>query len=255
MLMLDGLRPDAIAPAQAENLIQFQQQSAHTLTAQSVMPTITLPCHMTLFHSIPAARHGIVDNEWRTVARPVRGLFELFRARGKRSAAVYSWETFRELWRPGSLVLSYFEDVCYQPDGDEVMAAIASQYIQRDDLDFMFVYFGSIDLAGHAHGWMTDGYLAQVHAVDALVGQVLDAVPAGSTVLMQADHGGHERTHGTESSQDMNIPWMVAGPGIRANYSIQQPVCLLDTAPTLARILGLDADPDWEGVVIEEIFL
>lgn len=255
MLMLDGLRPDAIASSQAENLIRFQQRSAYTHSAQSVMPTITLPCHMTLFHSIPAARHGVLDNEWRTMARPVRGLCEKLKAHDKRCAAVYNWETLRDLSRPGSLYLSYFIDVCYQFDGDRYMADVATDYVQRGDLDFLFVYFTTIDLAGHAFGWMSDEYLAQVNVVDGLVGQVLDAAPADTTVLIQADHGGHERTHGTDLPEDMTIPWMISGPRIKASHVIQQPVSLLDTAPTIASTLGLVPDPDWEGKVINEIYV
>lgn len=255
MLMLDGLRPDAIALAQAENLIQFQRRSAYTLQAQSVMPTITLPCHMTLFHSVPAARHGIIDNEWRTMVRPVRGLFEQLKAGDKRVASIYNWETFRELNRPGSLYMSYFVDTCYQLDGDVPMAKAAVDYLKHGDLDFIFVYFTTIDLAGHIYGWMSEGYFAQVRAVDALVFQVLQAAPADAAVLIQADHGGHERTHGTDLPEDMTIPWMIAGPGIKAGYNIQQPVTLLDTAPTLAHTLGLTSDPEWEGRVVEEIYI
>jgi len=255
MLMLDGLRPDAIAASEAENLIRFQQRSAYTFTAQSVMPTITLPCHMTLFHSIPAARHGVIDNEWRTMVRPVRSLYEKLKAHDKRCAAIYNWEVLRDLGRPGSLYMSYFIDVCYQADGDHYMADVAVDYVQRDDLDFIFVYFTTIDLAGHAYGWMADGYLEQVRVVDGLVGRVLDACPDDMTVLMLADHGGHDRTHGTDSPEDMTIPWMIAGPRIKSNYVIQESVSLLDAAPTIVSTLGLVPDPEWEGRVIEEIYI
>jgi arylsulfatase A-like enzyme len=73
-------------------------------------------------------------------------------------------------------------------------------------------------------------------------------------VLLQSDHGGHERTHGTASSEDMTIPWLVAGPGIRQGYEIKTAVSLLDTAPTLARLLKISPHPAWEGRCIEEIF-
>src|SRR2546425_7094759 len=31
-----------------------------------------------------------------------------------------------------------------------------------------------------------------------------------------SDHGGHGRSHGTEVGEDMRIPWVIAGPGVRA---------------------------------------
>ena len=82
------------------------------------------------------------------------------------------------------------------------------------------------------------------------VGHALDRVAEGAA----QDHGGHERTHGTEAPEDMTIPWMLAGPGIRAGHTLQGPVSLLDTAPTLARLLGLSAHPHWEGRSVDEAF-
>ena len=79
------------------------------------------------------------------------------------------------------------------------------------------------------------------------------ALPADTTYLLQSDHGGHERNHGTDLREDMTIPWLVAGPGIRAGHTIAADVSLLDTAPTLARLLGIAPDREWEGRCIEEV--
>ena len=78
---------------------------------------------------------------------------------------------------------------------------------------------------------------------------------AQRTIVVQADHGGHDRTHGTDSPEDMAIPWIAAGPAIRRNYRIAASVSLLDTAPTLARVLGIAPHAEWEGRIIEEIFV
>ena len=91
--------------------------------------------------------------------------------------------------------------------------------------------------------------------VDGWLGRVLDVAPPGATIVVQADHGGHDRTHGTDSLEDMTIPWIAAGPAIRRNYRIAAPVSLLDTAPTLARVLGIAPYAEWEGRIIEEIFV
>ena len=39
-------------------------------------------------------------------------------------------------------------------------------YFTHSNADFAFVYFGSIDIAGHQHGWMSDAYLSQIETVD-----------------------------------------------------------------------------------------
>jgi len=73
-------------------------------------------------------------------------------------------------------------------------------------------------------------------------------------ILIQSDHGGHDRTHGNDIPEDMTIPWAIAGPNIRRNYEIASPVSLLDTAPTLARALGIEPHSQWEGRWVEEVF-
>ena len=101
---------------------------------------------------------------------------------------------------------------------------------------------------------MADGYLKQVEHVDALLGQYLAILTDDDSIMLQSDHGGHDRSHGTDSPEDMTVPWLVMGNGIRQNHAIQSLVSLLDTAPTLARLMDIDPHPAWEGRSIDEIF-
>jgi hypothetical protein len=252
--LLDGLRPDALSPARTPALWGLKTRGAGTLAARSVMPCITLPCHMSIFHSVPPERHGVTTNTWTPMARPLPGLFDVARAAGKRCGFFYNWEPLRNVGLPGSLAYSLMIDNVETPSGDHELAAEAARVLATVPLDFAFVYLGTIDTTGHAAGWMSDGYLAQVAAVDAVVARLLSELPPDTHVLLQADHGGHDRTHGTPAPEDMTIPWLLAGPSIKTGHTIAGPVSLLDTAPTLARLLGLSAHPQWEGHSIDEAF-
>jgi len=255
LLMLDGVRPDAIAAAGCPNLTALQARSAYTLSARSVMPSITLPCHMSIFHSVPPTRHGITDNMYIPMARPVIGLVEALSQAGKKCASFYNWEPLRDLSRPGHLHHSCCtHDSATNVDSDHVTVDAALAYIQREAPDFAFVYAGTVDEAGHRYGWMEPGYLAQLRHVDGAVGRLLAGLPAETTILTLSDHGGHDRSHGTDLAEDMTIPWIVNGPGIRKNHVITGSVSLLDAAPTLAHILGVPVPPQWEGRVVDEAF-
>ena len=61
LVMIDGLRPDAITPERCPALTALKARGAYSLRAQSVMPCITLPCHMSIFHSVPPGRHGLTN--------------------------------------------------------------------------------------------------------------------------------------------------------------------------------------------------
>lgn len=255
LIVIDGLRPDALTAVRCPALDAIREQGAWTLQASSVMPTITLPCHMSIFHSVPPSRHGITTNEWIPMKHPLPGLIDVASTAGLRSAFFYGWEPMRNVSLPDSLFFSYYRYQDYhEPDGDQLLAEEASGYILRDSPDFAFVYFGTLDVFGHDYGYMSDQYLAQLERVDACVATLLHALPTNWTKLLLSDHGGHDRDHGTELPEDMIVPWMVAGPGIRRAYEIRTAVSILDTAPTIASILGITIHAVWEGKCVEEIF-
>ena len=254
LVMLDGVRPDAIEAARCPNVDGLRAAGASTMRARSLLPGITLPCHTSIFHSVPPARHGVTSNVWQPMARPLPGLFEVVREAGGRSAMLFNWEPLRDLGRPGSLDFFFFRSSQYQRDGDDVTADEAARLLAREQPDFMFVYFGTVDATGHDCGWMSGEYLAQLERVDAGLGRLLDALPGDYAVVLQADHGGHERDHGLDIAEDMTIPWLAAGPGVKQGHDIQAPVSLLSSAPTIARLLGIGPHHQWEGACLDEIF-
>lgn len=253
-IMLDGLRPDAINEQNTPELCRFMQRASYTLNGRSVVPPVTLPCHTSIFHSVPPQRHGITDNNWHPMSRPVKGLVEQLKYHDKRTGMIYNWEQLRDISRPGELYFNTFIDTSYSLDGDDIIAELAIPHLRRRAFDFTFVYFASIDMSGHYYGWMEEGYIQQATRVDGLVKQVLEAIDDETTVIIHSDHGGHERDHGIDCPEDMTIPWMIAGKNIKQNYQIQQPVSLLDTAPTVAYLLDVPAHRDWEGCVPMEVF-
>jgi predicted AlkP superfamily pyrophosphatase or phosphodiesterase len=253
-IMIDGLRPDAIGMSSCPNLKALLTRSAYALNATSVMPSITLPCHTSIFHSVPPSRHGIVSNTWTPMARPLPGLIDLCKLAGRSSAMFYNWEPLRNINQPEALTLSFFKDTSYQIDGDEIVSSEAARMIPLHKPDFAFVYLGTVDTMGHLASWMSDEYFAQIARVDGCLGRVLDALPASASIVLQADHGGHERTHGTDMREDMTIPWLAAGPNIKQGVALDVPVSLLDTAPTLAHLLGIQPHAQWEGRIVREIF-
>ncbi|QPC84046.1 alkaline phosphatase family protein [Phototrophicus methaneseepsis] len=254
-IMTDGVRPDAIATANTPALDQLKQRGAYTMQAQSVVPSITLPCHMSIFNSVPPSRHGILENHYHPLARPVTGLVEHLHRKELRSGMYYNWDFLRDVCRPGYLHTSFYVNTAYNINGDEIIVDHACEAIAANMADFHFVYLGTADTVGHAMGWMSDMYLLQVEMLDSLIGRVLEAAPTQSHILVHSDHGGHERDHGTEMPEDMTIPWFLVGPSVRQNYEVQQPVSLLDTAPTIAALFGLPSHRDWEGQPVTEAFI
>ncbi len=256
LILIDGLRPDALQIAATPNLHSLLQRGSSTLNAQAIMPSITLPCHMSIFYSVPPTRHGVTTNIWSPMARPIDGIVERAKSAGKTCAFFYSWEPLRNISQPENLIMSYFRlRDPYDLSADDPILDAVLDFRWREGADFIFLYFSTTDIAGHQFGWMSNGYLKQVERVDGLLGQYLSALNEDDSVILQSDHGGHDRSHGTDLPEDMNIPWIAVGNHIRPNYLIQSPVSLLDTAPTLAHLLNIKPHPAWEGHCVDEIFI
>ena len=60
LILVDGMRPDALPFIQKAK--EIMQSSLYTMDAKTVFPSVTLPCHMSLFHSTIPQRHGITTN-------------------------------------------------------------------------------------------------------------------------------------------------------------------------------------------------
>jgi predicted AlkP superfamily pyrophosphatase or phosphodiesterase len=254
LFSLDGVRPDAIEQAATPVIDCLKRQGAWTGRARTEMPSVTLPCHQSMLRGVPVTRHGITSNQFQPLARPVPSLIDAAHAAKKRVGFFYNWEQLRDLAEPGSVDVAYFRRDCYSAEGDQRIAAAAVEHLRRESLDFAFVYFGWTDECAHRTGWMSDPYLRAIENADTCVGQVLQAVPhpEGMTVLVQSDHGGHDRSHGTDRDEDMLIPWILSGAGARAGTHLDGTVRIFDTCPTLAHLLGIPPAPEWEGRVVTE---
>lgn len=243
----DGLRPDAIYPDTTPNLWQLKTRARYSMQARSVMPSVTLPCHMSIFHSVPPERHNVLSNTYVPMVRPFDGLVETLSKAGKRCGFFYSWEPLRDVVRPLHLAHSSFIAYADNPEiSDDKTVAEFLPYLKAAAFDFMFLYLGSIDEVGHLSGWMSQEYLEQAQHVDALLGDIFDALPANTSMLIHSDHGGHKRMHGTDNDEDMLIPWFLYGEGVAAGET-SQAISLLDTAPTIAAFFELAAPVQWEG--------
>lgn len=246
VILVDGMRPDALKGIpQAERLIE---RATYTMSAKTVMPSVTLPCHMSLFHSVDPTRHGTTTNTYTPQVRPIRGLCEVLAAQGKKNAFFYNWEELRDLSRPGSLAFSYF---CSGPavgyeKANEAVADAAIEYLRRENVDFAFVYLGHTDEAGHQYGWMSDPYLAAMRSSWELIERIVDSLDEEDHVIITADHGGHDRIHGTDLPEDMTIPLLLIGRRFEAGKELAL-ADIKDIAPTVAALLGVQADSQWEG--------
>jgi arylsulfatase A-like enzyme len=64
--------------------------------------------------------------------------------------------------------------------------------------------------------------------------------------MVTADHGGHDRSHGTMMPEDMTIPLFLKGSRFTPGKVIES-ANIIDIAPTIAELLHVERNADWEG--------
>jgi predicted AlkP superfamily pyrophosphatase or phosphodiesterase len=248
LFLIDGCRSDGLAAANTPVIDRIIQRGAFTPSARSVMPSMTLPCHQSIFNGVPPERHGIVSNTFTPFVRPIKGLIQTVHQAGGKCAMFYNWEEMRDITPPGYLEVAMFARLppVDKAAGDSAVAAMAAAWLASKDWNFAFVYFDGTDSIGHLHGWMSPQYLAAIEHADRCIGQVLPAI-GDATVIVTADHGGHDKTHGTPSPEDMTIPFAIAGGDIPRASRVAIPFDLTCIAATICACLGIPPDPDWSG--------
>jgi len=261
LFVIDGLRPDALQQAHTPEIDRLINQGAYSWQALTITPSITLPCHTSLFTAVSPSSHGINDNVWTPSSPPAISLIDVMHQSGLSMAAFYSWEPLRDLFSLGALNFTYyrkFED-SIEREISEIGTAAAA-YLREQLPAFSYVYLEATDIIGHIHGWMSEPYLQAVSMADRDVGLVLESVHASGNLndtvcIVLADHGGHDHDHSAGLAEDINIPWIISGPGIRGGYSITRSLSIMDTAPTIAHLLGLPVPIEWSGRVITEALM
>lgn len=263
----DGFGSVGFTASNAPVLHRLMREGSYTLHARGVMPTSSSPNWASIIMGAGPEQHGVTSNEWETnkfeiapVAVGSGGIFPtIFGAlREQRPAAyiacVHDWVGFGRLLEPRAMDL--LENVTGSPN----TARRAAEVIRAHKPTLLFVHFDEVDHAGHQFGWKSPQFFQAVEEVDGLIGGLLGALEqAGirdrTVVIMTADHGGKGKSHGDPTMEEIEIPIILSGPGIKRGHEIIDPVNTYDTAATVAELLGLRPPKAWIARPIQEALI
>jgi predicted AlkP superfamily pyrophosphatase or phosphodiesterase len=200
------------------------------------------------------SKHGVDWNDYIPEKGVAKGtdLFDLAHAAGLQTVMYVGKEKLQQVTDAASV-----DKFVYINDRDKV---IMQDLLADFPMDFgvLFIHFATTDDMGHVYGWLSPEQLSVVYRADEALGQLLDALDAKglrdeTLLIITADHGGHDKTHGSSMPEDMTIPWIASGPGIQAG-ELTQSIYTMDTAATAAYALSLPIPAEWDGVPVLEAF-
>jgi len=256
----------------ADEGVLFRRAFAHT--------PLTIPSHATILTGQYPDRHGIRDNGDHFLGDEANTLAERFHAAGYDTAASVAAYVTNRKWGFGQGFDAYFDHI---PANYEVQGNIWQSERRADaaveDLDGWLKndrerpFFAWLHLFDPHHPYEPPPpydeqyakrpYLGEIAYMDAMIGELIAGLEergqlANTTILVAGDHGeafgAHdEHQHGIfVYNATMHVPFLLrpAG-GLAAPVVIQEPVGLVDVAPTLLAAAGLpaaDAAEAFDGV-------
>jgi Uncharacterized proteins of the AP superfamily len=270
VVSIDGLRGDAVKTM--PSLAALESRAAWTDSMQTVVPSLTVPGHLSMFTGRDVTAFGVTTNtldQSAGLSLAINGATTMFQwvkdAGGHTSALI-----------AGSLVpasdLASAQNFFGIDQITTVTADLAS--LQADAIaaatspgapTLLFIHTPTVDFAGHDFGWvrtdtvLPDGsdvlgpqYVAAARGADSVIAALWSALqPAiedGDVALViTADHGGGHgehcvadmpavREHCTSQPGDRTTPFLLVAKGVPAGRLVGEPT-ITQVAPTVGQLL------------------
>lgn len=275
IISFDQAGNDSVAKAEMPLFKAMAAEGAHTWEAYTIVPSITLPSHVSMLTGVGIQKHQILWNEW-DETRPklaVPTIFHLAKERGLTTAMIAAKPKFITFREAGGL------DTFVIPENAKAagIGAAVAELLKKQQPNLVFIHFADPDSTGHQFGVNSPEKMQALADCDQALGVIRAAIAAAgiadsSVMILTADHGGHDRpaaeiadrvkrglppspgTHGAPDSCDVIIPWIAWGKGARHGFTVTAPVVQYDTAATALWLLGVPVPESFWGRPVVSAF-
>lgn len=252
---LDGLSVEGFKTAKHPNLDKLISDGVISFHTRSVMPSVTLPNWTSHLTSGGPEQHGVTSNSWtidkhelEAIEKDEQGFYpSIFKILKDQNPAIktayyYNWgNLINSMNRKYLDEISFLDDYEYEANYDK---AFNFMLRNKNNANLVFLYTVHTDHAGHDFKWMSPEYIKAIEDVDVTIGDfIADLKNAGlyeeTNFLLITDHGGTRETgHGGLSMEEMEVPWVVTGPGIVKGKELQEPNSNANTAAVIAHLFN-----------------
>ncbi|MGH7678616.1 MAG: alkaline phosphatase family protein [Gemmatimonadaceae bacterium] len=262
VVVLDGLRPDAIDEFDLKELRRLSRIGASSMCARTVAPSLTWPALTSLMTGVEPNVHGILEDAVH-FPRPRARLNPLPELLGEAGYPSYAFmgavpPLYRLMAKRIAKGLGIAEALFAGKNALEVLKTARPTLTQQRE-GFVFMHWADADIVGHQHCWMSKEYGEAARVMDAALDQLVDmtsiAADPNSLLILLADHGGGgvvDNHHADPHPLNWTIPFVMVG-GAVVPQELNAP-SLLDVPATVAWALGASIHPSYTGRVLSEAF-
>ncbi|MDP6529628.1 MAG: sulfatase-like hydrolase/transferase [Gemmatimonadota bacterium] len=248
------------------------------LDATATAP-VTLPSHCSILTGLYPDRHTVRDNGAGRLPGEARTIPEILRDEGWSTAAFLAAVPLESRYGTGQGFDLYEDDLADDlPEGDILNRLYSDQRTADRVVDlalpwmtqaaagtkpyFAWVHFfdphQAYEPPPHIASRYEDApYEGEIAFVDEQLGRLLgglgEAVRSRLLVAVTADHGESLGEHEEPShgffvyDSALRVPWIMAGPGVPEGVRVEDPVSLVQFAPTLLELVGVPVPSGLDG--------
>lgn len=267
LIGFDGMASAYFNAEELPTIKSLMEAGCWTMNKRSVRPTSSTPNWTAMFMGAGPDSTGYLDNSNPPKGTPKEvnenGIFPTINSilreqyPDSETGAVFEWKNIRYLL--DNKALDYNEWVPDHLMRKKEIANLAVSYIKDYRPRLFTIVYDSPDHEGHQIGWDSDAYHNKMQFLDGELARILQAIKdAGiweeSTIIVTSDHGGIGKSHGGDTQQESNTPFIIAGKGIRKGGEFQDNMMQYDVAPTIAALFKLERPQVWEGSPMVQCF-
>jgi len=241
---------------------------AYTLENRSVLPSSSAVNWASMFMGAGPELHGYTEWGSRTPELPSRivnndnrfpTIFGLYRDKAPDAEIgyMYEWEGMNYL--VDTLAINYRMQTPVTEDNPAGCTPFAVKYIKEKKPNLLAVIYDQPDGTGHSYGWTSTAYYDKLTQLDGYLKQIIQAVEeAGimeeTVIMVVSDHGGIDKGHGGKTMEEMQIPVVFYGKGIKKDFVVSESTMIYDIAGTLAYMLEVTQPQVWIARPILSVF-
>jgi len=256
VVVLDGLRPDAIERCGLHHLRALCANGPSTMLGTTVSPSVTAAAMTSLFTGVHPEAHGVRSDRFHIPSGAER-LLPVPKVLA--DAGIPTFTYIRELpllMRPLGNAIARRLGVTrasFKGKSAPMVLVEAREAFRTMSRGLFVLHWGDADQAGHQYGWMSAEYADAAKKMDASLGLLatLTGVASDPSTLLiaLADHGGggvELTNHESDHPLDRTIPIVLSSGALRRG-ALPSTAHLVDVPATILYALGVAIPESYAG--------
>ena len=255
VVVIDGCRLDRFHEAEKPYLEKMMECGTVYNNVETVYPARTVVCFSSMLTGASPEAHGITSNLVLKLGLKVESVFDVLRRVGKGGRLVGIAHLIDAFGGDVASVTS----VAHNDKIDQNLIAVARREMETHDPELLVLQLLAVDQNGHVRGTAYPEYVERIEITDHLIEGFMawcedHGYLEDTAVILMADHGQGKGigAHGHLSEGERFVPFAIWGSGVAEERVVEKPASILDLAPTICYLLGVEPPKGSTGRVLGE---